>query len=86
LIPLSTGESIPAAALVWAFGGTARQVPEPPDVYTTSGTRIIVDEFNEVQGTQNIFAIGDQCFQTTVADYRNGHPQLAQVAIRRESS
>ncbi|HTD41278.1 MAG TPA: FAD-dependent oxidoreductase, partial [Mucilaginibacter sp.] len=81
-ILLSTGECIPAATLVWASGVTSRQVPGLPDVYMGRGNRIIVDEFNKVQGTQNIFAIGDQCFQTDDADYPNGHPQLAQVAIQ----
>lgn len=81
-ILLSSGEVIPAATLVWASGVTARQVPGLPDVYISRGKRIIVDEFNKVQGTQNIFAIGDQCFQTADLDYPNGHPQLAQVAIQ----
>jgi NADH dehydrogenase len=81
-ILLSTGEIIPAATLVWATGVTARQVPGLPDIYTSRGNRIIVDEFNKVQGTPNIFAIGDQCFQTADVDYPNGHPQLAQVAIQ----
>jgi len=81
-IRLSTGECIPAATLVWTSGVIARQVPGLPDVYAGRGMRIMVDEFNKVKGTQNIFAIGDQCIQTTDADYPNGHPQLAQVAIQ----
>ncbi len=31
---------------------------------------------------QDVLAIGDQCIQTADADYPNGHPQLAQVAIQ----
>jgi NADH dehydrogenase len=30
----------------------------------------------------NIFALGDQCLQTTDHNYPTGHPQLAQVAIQ----
>ena len=41
-----------------------------------------MDEHNVVKETKNIFAIGDQCFQTNDPDYPNGHPQLAQVAIQ----
>ena len=81
-ILLSTGECIPAATLVWTSGVIARQAPGLPDLYMGRGKRIMVDEFNRVQGTQNIFAIGDQCVQTTNVDYPNGHPQLAQVAIQ----
>ena len=44
--------------------------------------RIKVDEFNRVEGMNNVFAIGDQCIQTSDKDYPNGHPQLAQVAIQ----
>ena len=46
------------------------------------GKRLLVDEFNKVTGTQNIYAIGDACFQTTDKPFPNGHPQLAQVAIQ----
>jgi NADH dehydrogenase len=81
-VHLSTGACIPAATLVWTSGVVARQAPGLPDTSIGRGNRIIVDDFNMVMGTQNIFAIGDQCLQTTDADYPNGHPQLAQVAIQ----
>jgi NADH dehydrogenase len=81
-IRLSTGECIPAATLVWTSGVIARQAPGLPDIFMGRGKRIMVDEFNKVQGTTNIFAIGDQCLQTADADYPKGHPQLAQVAIQ----
>jgi NADH dehydrogenase len=81
-ILLSTGECIPSATLVWASGVIAPQVPGLPDITMSRGNRIIVDKFNKIEGTQNIFVIGDQCFQTTDPAYPNGHPQLAQVAIQ----
>ena len=31
---------------------------------------------------KGVFAIGDQCLQTTDEAYPNGHPQVAQVAIQ----
>ena len=31
---------------------------------------------------EGVFAIGDQCLQTTDKAYPNGHPQVAQVAIQ----
>jgi NADH dehydrogenase len=46
------------------------------------GRRILVDEFNKVKNSENIYAIGDICLQTTDKNYPNGHPQLAQVAIQ----
>jgi NADH dehydrogenase len=79
---LSNGEEISAATLVWASGVVARPVIGLPAESTTRGRRILVDEFNQVQGVSNIFAIGDQCMQLTDKNYPSGHPQLAQVAIQ----
>jgi NADH dehydrogenase len=79
---LSSGEKISAATLIWASGVIAREVNGLPKEVITRGRRILVDEINRVQGFSNIFAIGDQCFQTTDKNYPNGHPQLAQVAIQ----
>lgn len=81
-VVLSNGEEIDAATLVWASGVVARPVPGLPAESITKGRRVLVDEFNQVQGVSNIFAIGDQCMQLTDKNYPNGHPQLAQVAIQ----
>jgi NADH dehydrogenase len=40
------------------------------------------DAFNKVNGTENIYAIGDTCIQLTDAGFPNGHPQVAQVMIQ----
>lgn len=79
---LSNGETIPTATLVWTSGVIAREAPGLPKESVGRGRRIIVDEYNRVAGTQNIFAIGDQSLQTTDKHYPEGHPQLAQVAIQ----
>jgi len=79
---LSTGEIIPSATLIWASGILANEAPGLPELCVSRGRRIIVDEYNRVKGIRNVFAIGDQCIQTTDAKYPNGHPQLAQVAIQ----
>lgn len=80
---LSTGEIINSNTLIWASGVIAREAPGlPPESIAQRGRRIIVDEYNKVSGTSNIFAIGDQCVQATDKNYPNGHPQLAQVAIQ----
>ena len=42
----------------------------------------MVDAFNKLQGTKNIYAIGDTCLQLTDKGFPNGHPQVAQVAIQ----
>ena len=79
---LADGTSIPTNSLIWTSGITGREIPGLPADVIGRGRRILVDEFNKVNGIQNIFAIGDICFQTSDKNYPNGHPQLAQVAIQ----
>lgn len=81
-VHFSDGTTINAKTLVWASGVIAREAPGLPAESITRGRRIIVDDFNKVKGTTNVYALGDICFQTTDPMYPNGHPQLAQVAIQ----
>lgn len=79
---LANGESIPTNVLIWTSGVTGREVPGLPKEVIGRGRRIMVDEFNRVQGYPNIFALGDIALQTSDPAFPNGHPQLAQVAIQ----
>jgi len=81
-VVLADGRKLETNALIWASGVIAREVPGLPKEVITRGRRILVDEHNRVKGTQNIFALGDICFQTSDRAFPNGHPQLAQVAIQ----
>jgi NADH dehydrogenase len=44
--------------------------------------RLIVDEYNKVKGTKNIYAVGDTAFMDSDKSFPNGHPQVAQVAMQ----
>lgn len=79
---LSNGESIPTNALIWTSGVVGREVPGLPADVVGRGRRILVDEYNRVKGTDNIFAIGDISLQAHDENFPQGHPQLAQVAIQ----
>lgn len=79
---LGDGTSIPTNSLIWTSGVTGQEIPGLPADIIGRGRRVLVDEFNKVNGTQNIFAIGDICLQTSDKNFPNGHPQLAQVAIQ----
>jgi NADH dehydrogenase len=81
-VVFTEGESIPTYTLIWAAGVIATELPGLPAESIGRGRRVLVDAYNKVQGTANIYAIGDICFQTTDAAFPNGHPQLAQVAIQ----
>ncbi|WP_138485159.1 NAD(P)/FAD-dependent oxidoreductase [Dyadobacter bucti] len=79
---LGSGTSIATRNLLWTAGVTAHVFEGLPNEVYGRGKRLIVDEFNMVTGTSNIYAIGDTCIQTTDQPFPNGHPQLAQVAIQ----
>jgi len=79
---LANGELLATQTLIWASGVTGQEVPGLPPETIARGRRILVDEYNRVQGLPNVFALGDICLQTTDAAFPNGHPQLAQVAIQ----
>ncbi len=79
---LSNGQQIATATLVWTSGVVASAVPGLPEESMGRGRRILVDAYNKVKGTDNVYAIGDLAYMTTDPAYPNGHPQLAQVAIQ----
>jgi NADH dehydrogenase len=81
-VVLSNGKKINTATVIWASGVVAREVNGLPKETFAKGRRIIVDEINRVKDCDNIFCIGDQCFQTSDKNYPEGHPQLAQVAMQ----
>ena len=79
---LSDGSEMKTRTVIWVSGIVANAVGGIQAEAQGRGRRILVDEHNEVKGLTNVFAIGDQCLMTADANYPNGHPQLAQVAIQ----
>lgn len=82
VVEFSTGETIEAKTLIWAAGVTASVFEGIEKESYGRGRRMLVDAYNKVEGTQNIYALGDTCLQTTDPAFPNGHPQVAQVAIQ----
>ena len=82
VVQMADGETVATKTLIWTSGVTGREIIGLSADVVGRGRRIMVDEFNKVKNTQNIYAIGDTCLQTTDKNYPNGHPQLAQVAIQ----
>jgi NADH dehydrogenase len=76
------GNTIQTKNLIWAAGITAREFEGIPAESYGRGKRMLTDAFNKVNGTTNIFAIGDTCIQLTDENFPQGHPQVAQVAIQ----
>lgn len=81
-VVLSNGEIIEAKTLIWAAGVTANIFKGIPEESLGRGKRMLTNEYNRVEGFENIFAIGDISLMTNDSKYPNGHPQLAQPAIQ----
>ncbi len=80
-VELSNGETIPAATVIWA-AGIKGNVPAGIDAeLIVRGNRISVDRFCKVNGSENIYAIGDLAHMPT-PKFPNGHPQVAPVAMQ----
>ena len=80
-VQLKNGPAIPAATVIWA-AGIKGNVPTGIDkTLVTKGNRIKVDRHCLVQGTNNIYAIGDVAYMET-PKYPNGHPQVAPVGMQ----
>lgn len=78
---LANNELIESALCIWA-AGIKGNIPAGIDASLIArGNRIKVDRFCKIQGSENMYAIGDIAFMETTA-YPNGHPQLASVAIQ----
>ena len=79
---MKDGTEIPTRTFIWVSGIRANAMPGISDDHLGRGFRFKVDQFNRIPGLDDVFAIGDQCLQTTDPAYPNGHPQVAQVAIQ----
>jgi NADH:ubiquinone reductase (H+-translocating) len=79
-VVLSSGKEILTNNVIWAAGVCGAAFPGlGADV--VAGGRIKTDAYNKVQGSQNIFAIGDvACVVTDKTPH--GYPMLAPVAIQ----
>jgi NADH dehydrogenase len=75
------GRKIRTNTLIWATGVKANEIQGlQPGIYTR-GRRIKVNRLNQVEGYDDIYAIGDMAFMEEL-QYPSGHPQLATVAIQ----
>lgn len=79
---MKDGTEIPTRTFLWVSGIRANAMPGIDESHLGRGFRFKVDQYNRIPGLEGVFAIGDQCLQTTDEAYPNGHPQVAQVAIQ----
>lgn len=78
----STGEKIRTDNLIWSAGVIANKIEGfPPEVFGRGG-RIKVNQYSQVEGFTDVFAIGDLAAMSGDPAFPEGHPQLAQPAIQ----
>lgn len=80
-VSLNNGETIASSIVIWA-AGVKGNVPEGIDPgMIVRGNRIKVNRHCLVDGTDNIYAVGDLAYMEEPA-FPKGHPQVASVAIQ----
>ncbi len=75
------GSKIRTNNLVWAAGVKANFIEGINPSIIMRGGRLKVNNYSQVDGYENIFALGDVALMTE-EKFPNGHPQVAQPAIQ----
>jgi NADH dehydrogenase len=76
------GKTFETATFIWAAGVTGAPINGiNGEALVEKANRYKVDEFNKIDGFENIFALGDIALMNT-KEYPKGHPQVAQPAIQ----
>ena len=81
ILSLGDGTLIETKTVIWAAGISGVVPSGFPEETIGRGKRLLVDQYNRVNGYQDIYAIGDVSVMLT-PEYPNSHPQVAQVAIQ----
>ncbi|GIZ09914.1 NAD(P)/FAD-dependent oxidoreductase [Flavobacterium sp. UMI-01] len=81
-VSTNTDLSFETATVIWSAGVQGATVPGlDADCLIQKAERIRVNEFNQIKGYENLFAIGDvACMETK--DFPQGHPMMAQPALQ----
>jgi NADH dehydrogenase len=79
---INESDSLISRTVIWAAGVRGNPIAGLPTEALTRGNRIMVDSFNRVKGSENIFAIGDVAQMEGDTKYPKGHPQMAPAAMQ----
>lgn len=81
VVSMNDGTQIGANKVIWAAGITGNVIEGFPDDSLVWGNRLKVNPYCQVEGVEDVFAIGDIAYMEE-EDFPQGHPQVAQVAIQ----
>jgi NADH:ubiquinone reductase (H+-translocating) len=84
-VTLEDKENFQTKTLIWAAGVKGQMPSGIKADFLARGNRIKVNEFNQIEGLPDIFAIGDIAYMETET-YPTGHPQVAQVALQQATN
>lgn len=84
-LKFADGTSIETNTVVWAAGVIGNSMPGIPAAKIGRGRRIQVNRYNQVEGLDGVYALGDIAMVTGDEKYPNGHPQVAPVAVQQAS-
>ena len=77
---LSTGQKLNSRSLIWAAGVKGAPIHGFDPTAIGRGNRLLTNEFSQVKGYENIFAIGDVALMQGDDKFPQGHPQMAPPA------
>lgn len=80
-VTMKDGTTLHSNKLIWAAGVRGSKMNGLAKEAFGPGGRIKVNQFNQVEGFSNVFAIGDIAVMISEKNPR-GHPQLAQPALQ----
>lgn len=81
-VTFQDGDHFTSRTLVWAAGVKGQPIAGIMPEQLGRGSRIRVNQFNQVAGHENIFAIGDAAIMEGDPDFPDGHPQMAPPAMQ----
>jgi len=86
LVTTESGEqTIHSKTLIWTAGVKGNMIKGIAEKAIITGNRLKVNQFNQIDGLANVFAIGDIAAMITDENPR-GHPMVAQAAIQQGKS
>lgn len=84
-VQINDGTKIRSNKVIWAAGIRGNSILGLPEDVITYGNRIKVNRYSQVEGLQDVYALGDIAYMEEEA-YPQGHPQVAQVAIQQAAT
>lgn len=81
-VTLADGSSIATRTFIWVSGIAGQSVGNLDPSHIGRAGRVKVNQFNQIEGLEDVFCIGDQCIVEGDEQYPKGHPQVAQVALQ----